>query len=406
MTRFLILLLVLLEFQVNAQSCEEISLTNVKVRASDTDASIAWELKQHFVYINTICNPRNELLVHLVGSFDNPTSTELFPKLAANNGYHVISLAYKNNVAARSACGNSDDANCYEHYRKEIILGGDLSSKVEVDLSNSIENRLTKLLVYLDANYMDQNWGQYLKNDTVTWSQVAVSGHSQGGGHAVMLGALHNLKRVMCFSSPNDYSDFFDAPANWLSQDFKTPRSSFYGFNNLKDDVVDFNKQYEVWEAMDFIGDSTNIDLTSLSFDNSHRLYTTYDTSQAVANHSATLLDDKTPKDEFGNPVFYPVWKYMLSIDDVTGINSFVDNKLPQLLIYPNPANDLLNIEIGGDVNLNTIKVVDSKGVNILVNYQFERGQLIVETGALRPGPYVINLFFEDRSETVSFIKD
>jgi hypothetical protein len=46
--------------------------------------------------------------------------------------------------------------------RLEILDGTDRTPLVDVDRANSIENRLIKLLQYLDANRPGEGWGGFL----------------------------------------------------------------------------------------------------------------------------------------------------------------------------------------------------------------------------------------------------
>ena len=127
MKLFFILQLFLFSFNGISQNCNLNALIIEKTRASQTDDNIAFELNRHFSYYNPTCASKNILLVHLVGSFDNPSSTTLFPTIAANQGFHVIVLKYPNNTAAQNACGNSSDQDCYLNFRKEIIEKSHLS---------------------------------------------------------------------------------------------------------------------------------------------------------------------------------------------------------------------------------------------------------------------------------------
>src|SRR2546425_9573289 len=64
-------------------------------------------------------------------------------------------------------------------------------SFLNVSVANSIDNRLTKLLQYLTLQYPDEGWDRFLLRDKPKWSQIAVSGHSQGGGNAAMRSEEH-----------------------------------------------------------------------------------------------------------------------------------------------------------------------------------------------------------------------
>src|SRR2546427_7367644 len=49
---------------------------------------------------------------------------------------------------------------------------------------------------YLAQQYPDEEWGRFLAHDKPKWSQIAVTGHSQGGGHAAMIAKIRLVARV------------------------------------------------------------------------------------------------------------------------------------------------------------------------------------------------------------------
>lgn len=165
---------------IGFSQCDPNSLITIQTRASVTDANISWELKKHYSFYNPTCPPQNTLVVHLVGSYDNPSSTLLFPSVAANKGFHVVSLKYPNGTAAQSACGGSSDPNCYSNFRKEIIEGFDYSTDVNVDTIDCINNRLLKLLQYLELNNPGQNWSNYFSGNTILWNSINISHLKKG----------------------------------------------------------------------------------------------------------------------------------------------------------------------------------------------------------------------------------
>ncbi len=59
-------------------------------------------------------------------------------------------------------CAANADRDCHEKVRRETLTGDDHSSLISVNRPNSIENRLIKLLQYLDANYPQEGWGSFL----------------------------------------------------------------------------------------------------------------------------------------------------------------------------------------------------------------------------------------------------
>ena len=52
-----------------------------------------------------------------------------------------------------------------------------------------------------------QNWGQFLSGGSIQWDHIIISGHSQGGGHAAVIGISNPVRRVLMFASPNDHID-------------------------------------------------------------------------------------------------------------------------------------------------------------------------------------------------------
>ena len=235
----------------------------------------------------------------------------------------MINLKYlSNNGSAYSTCGSSSDPDCYINFRREVLEGVDSSTHVTVDQTNSIYNRLEKLITYMHNNYPNEDWGQYLDNNAIDWSKISVSGHSQGGGHAAVIGIDHPVQRILMFASPNDYSDHFGAAANWTNLTSVVPDSAYYGFINHYDETLgNVFWQYAAWSnlGMSSFGDTVNVDIVPSPYQNSHQLYTKIDLPGAlgVPDHSVMLLDDYTT-DNNGNLLYKPVWEYMLGISNQT----------------------------------------------------------------------------------------
>ena len=360
---FLLLILVFQCAQSSAQSCNPDSLINRSYRAFITDSNIEIEIKKHQIYLNPSCIQNDKLLLHLVGSIDNPESTTYFPIIAANNGYKAISLKYPNKTAAVLACGNSNDIDCYSNFREEIIFGNDSSPNVSVDSNNCIINRTEKLLSYLHELFPSENWDAFLNsNGSINWSKIVLSGHSQGGGHAGFIAKLYEVNRVLMFAAPNDYSNFFSSTANWVTTPSITPDTNYYAFGNLFDDVVDFEKQFEIWEDMklfDF-ADSTNVDKSVCNYNNSKILYTKDESSTGFSgNHNSVIIDNYTPITN-NIPDFTPVWEYMLGICDVVSSVSKIEDKTNQIRVFPNPSKSLVYVE--NNETISKLEIYNSSG--------------------------------------------
>jgi hypothetical protein len=301
---------------ISKAQCPTDSLEQYIISAHQTDPNIPSETQKHYVYINRACTPKNILLVYLGGTAANPSSTQYFPAMAANNGFYVVNLKYPNNVSAQVPCRNSPDADCYENFRKEILEGIDYSPNISVDVTNSVYNRLLKLLIYLHGLYPADGWNQYYSGNNILWDHINVAGHSQGGGHVAMIAKDHTVKRVLMFASPNDYSDFFNGPALWTTKPHDTPSFLYYAFGNVTDEIVDFNEQLQQWDALglDAFPDTVSVDSEEPPYQFSHQLYTSYDPPGNSGNHNSVVVDAATPLALSGTPEFEPAWKYMLGV--------------------------------------------------------------------------------------------
>ncbi|MGE5352631.1 MAG: BPSS1187 family protein, partial [Acidobacteriota bacterium] len=173
-----ILFLICFSFSIYAQ-------TEYKIPPKTTDSAIDNWLEDNYVYINKNMPQMGKLVLFLPGSGLNPSSYLLFLKAAANKGYNVTGLKYPNTFSLADLCSKSTDSACYEKVRLEVLDGKDRTQLVNVSRQNSIENRLSKLLIYLKTNYPNDLWNLYLKPDgTPEWSLIIVAGHSLGGGMA------------------------------------------------------------------------------------------------------------------------------------------------------------------------------------------------------------------------------
>src|SRR5690242_13043802 len=122
-----------------------------------TDAAIDQGLDDHYVWLDTTARSNHKLFVFLPGTGQNPSIFQLVQQEAARLGYHVIGLMYPTGGGLAKACPTTPDpSSCYENARLEIIDGLDRVPFLNVNVANSIDNRLTKLLQYLTRQYPDE----------------------------------------------------------------------------------------------------------------------------------------------------------------------------------------------------------------------------------------------------------
>ena len=399
-----IALLLLTSLNGISQSCDTSLLDIREVRASDTDPAISWEFNKHFVYFNPNCTPKNKLLIYMVGTFGNPTLDQLFPSLAANNGFHVISLKYPNGTLAATVCSNAPDTNCYKYFRHETLYGEDVSSGITVDTTNSILNRATKLVEYLNTTYPTENWNQFLSGNTIDWPKVITAGHSQGSGHAAYMGNQFPLDRVLMFAGPNEHSILYNNQAEWLNDLKATADSSYYAFGNVNDEISNISNQMASWTDLGLIayGDSFNVDMTNCPYNNSHTLYTSQlFTGAASVNHGSVVADTHTPIGTNGLPEFTPVWEYMLGLCPVPTALIETENDLTSK-IYPNPVRDQLMLKVNTPVKY---ALYNSLGVVLKRENNMQENQLVINTSNLTSGIYFIQLTAKEKTVIKKFIK-
>lgn len=261
--------------------------------------------KNHYVVRNNQTH-LNKLLLFIGGSFSTPNNYNLFCDHAATIGLDVISLSYPNNVPA-ATLGASSNSLIFDTYRDEICFGNQVSNVVNVDILNSINTRTLNLLVYLNQEYPDQNWDQYLATtNTIAWDKVIVSGHSQGAGHACYLAKKNIVNRAVMLSGPNDYSTFFDAPANWLTVSGATSLDKHFSLLHIEDEVVSFSNQVSNLRGLGLLASTEN----PVAVDNLSSPYTGANSLSsnvaAISNHNATVGS---------NAILPPVWTYVLTYE-------------------------------------------------------------------------------------------
>ncbi len=295
--------------------------TSYFIPPQDTDPQIDTNLESHYVALNQSAPLKNQLFLFFPGTGGTPFFQQQLSNTAADLGFHVISLNYPNDQAVNTdlCVGPSADLDCYAKVRLEIKDGADRTPLVNITRANSIENRVIKLLQYLRARFPDDGWGQYLVNDnTIRWPAIVVSGHSQGGGHAGIIGRYHLVARVVMFAAM-DYSGRAMKPANWIAAPGLTPNATpaerFFGFSHQRDEAVNFTiLSTQVWPAygMNAFGPVVNVDLAAPPYGATHSLTSNLGTP-TNNYHGCVAVDRNLALRTDGAPVYKPVWEYLLT---------------------------------------------------------------------------------------------
>lgn len=336
----------------------------------------------HYILSAEPALQKNKLLVYLPASYQRTKESSYYLSLAANAGYHVISLAYPGINNMYLSCEHSTDPPCYENFHRELAEGKNYTSLADIDTFESIFFRLKSLLVYLKTNYPQENWTPYLNaQGEIEQSLITWSGHSDGAGHAAVIAKYNAVDRVVLFSGPKDFSLHYYLPPVWMHTGvWKTDASKMYAFAHTSDDYA-FQK--EIWDSLGLnkFGIPVNVASNPPPYKSSHQLITSAQVSVPDIQ-GCTIVDSRSPKSQ-GNYVFEPVWRYLLNIESTTAI---YEDKVEVLRIYPNPihAGQSLNIpEARPDQQFELLDYLGRKIYSV-------KGRSITLDAHLTPGCYYI----------------
>jgi hypothetical protein len=309
--------LVLVVFALSAQGIAWAE--NRIISPEETDPAIDGWLEDHYVCFDAAAPRQGRLFVFMPGTGGTPNRYTILCGEAATAGLHAINLSYPNDRAVEwHICKESEDPDCTEKVRLEQFDGKDRTTGIDVNRANCIENRLIRLLAHLDGKYPKEGWGRYLTEDgEPEWESIVISGHSQGGGHAAMIGTHRRVARVAMFA----WTDFHKGKlATWITPDTKTPIDRFYGFRHLEDRI---EATREVWLklGLDRFGPEVDVSTADPPYSNTHMLVSSLDTDLAKTQdgppwlgHLIIITDPHTPEDSDHRPLFAPAWRYMMGI--------------------------------------------------------------------------------------------
>lgn len=211
----------------------------LEIRPSATSGAIKAADSPHIVLFDTE-RKSADLLLWLPGTLGSPRLGPRmnFPQFAAQQGYRVVMLSYITDQGVSNVCvGANLKANrkCAEQFRHKRIFGGTGFDLIADQPQDAIAYRLTKLLHMLRDTRKDEDWAQYLKEDgSPRWERIAVSGQSQGGGHAAFIAKAHAVARVVMLSGGWDKS----APgeiADWYTKPSATPLDRWFAAYHVEE---------------------------------------------------------------------------------------------------------------------------------------------------------------------------
>lgn len=291
-------------------------LRTEEILPKNTDPDIDIALEPHYVAFDPSAPRQNRLFLFLTGARSlpsrGPNATRLMTEQAAANGFHAINLRYPNDLALLQVC--PPDGECWEKLRLATIYGGE-TDKLVVTRTNSIENRLVKVLAFLDSQHPEEGWSRYLKHDSPKWSAIILAGWSQGGGNAALIARDHKVARVIMLEAPPDLTQVTPpaGPAPWLSDPHVTPTKRYFGLAHIRSTfTVPFFKSAWQLLGMDRFGPTVNVDTEVPPFNGTHQLATNVEPVRPGPFHQSVAVDAATPKDANGRPVLAVAWQYLM----------------------------------------------------------------------------------------------
>lgn len=283
--------------------------------ATTSGIDAAYDNPHYIVYDRTITSI-NKLMILLPGNSGHPDQYKLFVQKAASLGYHAIGLQYVNPGGIFNGggkCEVSSDVDAFYKARLEMLTGTNSSVDIDVSVQNGIINRITSIVTFLKTKYPKDGWEQYLSGAQMNWPKIVMAGHSQGAGFSVFMTKFYPIDRAIMMSN-KDYNATNAVFAPWYSLPNVSSSNNVYGFTHGNDEFAD---QKSVWLllGLDSFGAIVNVDNATTPYSNSRRLTSAAVPAQlnnAAGAHLSIAVDNFTPKDSQGKPVFDKVWEYLL----------------------------------------------------------------------------------------------
>lgn len=92
-----------------------------------------------------------------------------------------------------------------------------------MNFSNSVQNRLAQLLVWLDQKYPGEAWHQFATGSTLHWEKIVIVGHYTSAAEAAMIAKVQNVARVIFLGGPNEAYGM--QLAEWVNATHATKRT-------------------------------------------------------------------------------------------------------------------------------------------------------------------------------------
>jgi hypothetical protein len=250
----------------------------------------------------------NKLFVFIPGTTAGPDDYKLISQVGAKAGYHTIGIAYSNLLPIEFYALGAIGDGVVENILEEYLTGNNTSSRVDIGKQNGFENRIIKMIQYMDEQFPTENWSQYLDaNGQLRWNLMSVSGHSQGSDHSMYMTRKRNLLRGGLFAGPGSFRLLNGNYPTFMRGPGLTPPENVFGLAHIRDEIRGWNDVRPTWATLAVPGLPTSVD--NNNFRGANQLTTNI--SGTSSAHSAMVSDAVTPLRPNGVPEFANVWIYM-----------------------------------------------------------------------------------------------
>lgn len=277
-----------------------------------TDPSLTGWRDPHVVAVPITPSATPHLWVFFGGSYGKPQRQVSLIDHIASLGHWVINLRYPNDWTIGAMSKRTNSAGVHESLRLQILDGRDRAGLLDLAPQDGILNRLRKLLLWLSVRHPEQGWTEFFDGDQPRWERLAAAGHSQGGGHAAILGKHVALERVVMLSSPADCTEN-GAPAPWLARAGDTASDRYFGFSHLRDPAID--RILGGWAALGLaeFGEPVPVDQSEPPYGRSHQLVTGLEVEDD-RYHGSVAADRAIPRLRDGTPAIHHAWTQLFRL--------------------------------------------------------------------------------------------
>ncbi len=261
-----------------------------------------------YASVDTRVTPQGKLAIWLMGH-----NAGLFERL---NGYgiHALGVSYARGWFGKLAKPQPADAYARGRIPLEAATGLDFSNELDLLPPDGAAERARQLLIWLCRENPQGKWDQFLTDNQsrLRWDKIIVTGASHGSTTAARFAKHQRVDRVVMLCGPRDQDQ------DWQGLPSATPANRFFGFTHVLDGGWTGDHYCRSWELLGLhaFGPIVNVDETQPPYQNSRRLITAANVNgDARRAHSSVTPGGSSPKNEDGEMLFDPVWKYLYTHD-------------------------------------------------------------------------------------------